>query len=510
LYEAVEKMIQVSRIRSRTRRAFVVAAVAALAQVSVASASTLKWDTTVGGDATVTDGTGTWADGTGNFNTGVAPFDHTWSNSADANNIALFGAGGTATGGLTVTVNGTVQAGGITFGPVSGTNPFYSIVAGTGTPKISMPSGAQILFQTGSGNTTGRPTMSVALDANNLNFVTDNSSGAFVTFISGTPAHNLTGTVSIGSNIFIGAAPNLIANASSVSVANGATFVISTGSSWTGTMPLTIAGTGVGNRGAIRWDINSALSMPITLTGSSSTLNPNGASVVGTLNGQVTESAANTPLFVSFGDGTINLANANNNYSGGTTVSRGTLALTSAGKLTATSSITVKPGNANGAVFSFNSVNNAVPSNVALILDTTAGGTGVAKLTTNGKSQSMGTLTILGTATNVIDYTSKTTAATLSFADSSGIAWGGSLKVFNYGGTPLVGGGIQQMIFSNAGLTSAQLSQISFYSDGGTTLLGTGAFATSNPNEVVPAPEPAAIGLLGVASLGLLRRRRRA
>jgi hypothetical protein len=190
-------------------------------------------------------------------------------------------------------------------------------------------------------------------------------------------------------------------------------------------------------------------------------------------------------------------------------VTQGTMALTSVGKLTATPSITVKPGAAStAALFLFNSVANAVPSATAVILDTSFAATDTATLRTNGKSQTLGTLTITGGGTNIIDFNTASAAATLAFADSHANAWTGNLNVYHWNGTPVTGGGTHQLDFASAGLTAAQLAKISFYSDAGTTLLGTGAFATTNPNEVVPAPEPATLGLLGMASLGLLRRRR--
>jgi MYXO-CTERM domain-containing protein len=78
----------------------------------------------------------------------------------------------------------------------------------------------------------------------------------------------------------------------------------------------------------------------------------------------------------------------------------------------------------------------------------------------------------------------------------------------------VTGGGTEQLLFgtdtTTASLTQAQLNQISFYSDSGTTFLGTGAWATVNDGEVVPVPEPSTwvIGALALAAIGFTQRRR--
>ena len=72
----------------------------------------------------------------------------------------------------------------------------------------------------------------------------------------------------------------------------------------------------------------------------------------------------------------------------------------------------------------------------------------------------------------------------------------GTLSVYDYRGTPGVGGGTDQLFFGTdaTGLTSTQLGEIDFYSGGaGSTLLGIGTILSTGEvtYSAVPVPEPA-------------------
>lgn len=202
-----------------------------------------------------------------------------------------------------------------------------------------------------------------------------------------------------------------------------------------------------------------------------------------------------------------------NTYSGATTVNAGTLALaaSSGPALANTSAVTLTGGSLTLAA------SNQVNDTAAVTL---AGGTlntaGYSEGGTDGSGNGvagLGAVTL--TATSAIDMGSG--ASTLAFADSSGAAWDGFslLKVLNWTGTPDVGGGTDRLFVgsSHSGLTAAQLSEIVFYSDGGSTLAGSGAKILPTGEVVAAAaaatPEPAALSLLGVAAAGLLGRKRR-
>lgn len=118
----------------------------------------------------------------------------------------------------------------------------------------------------------------------------------------------------------------------------------------------------------------------------------------------------------------------------------------------------------------------AVNSSSAIIL---GGGTlGFAA----GVSPCLGALKV--EAPSVIDFAGG--AHALKFASSSAQSWGGTLAVHNWNGD----GTAHVLCFGsdNSALTAGQLGRISFYSDAGTTLLGTGTWAGSNGQVTFAAP----------------------
>lgn len=130
---------------------------------------------------------------------------------------------------------------------------------------------------------------------------------------------------------------------------------------------------------------------------------------------------------------------------------------------------------------------------------TFAGGT----FNSNGLSETMATLTNSGTST--IDMGAG--ASILTFANSSGQTWSGSIQILNWSGLT-AGGGTDQLFFgANAsGLTNAQLATMSFVNPAG---YAPGTYgAKILPTGEVVVPEPAILGMLAASGLLALRRRR--
>jgi fibronectin-binding autotransporter adhesin len=196
------------------------------------------------------------------------------------------------------------------------------------------------------------------------------------------------------------------------------------------------------------------------------------------------------------GTGTMTYAGANaNTYTGVTTVNGGTLLLQKsdgvnaiAGNVKVNSTATLQLGQ-----------NNQINTTSAVEL---AGG----KLNTGGFSDTVGTLTL--SANSVLDLANG--ASILNFANSSTTFGSGTftLAIHNWTGS-LTGGGTDQVFFGsdNTGLTQQQLDRITFFSDSGTTSLGSAKILSSG--EIVAIPEPAAAlaGCMLLALAGFSRRR---
>jgi autotransporter-associated beta strand protein len=194
---------------------------------------------------------------------------------------------------------------------------------------------------------------------------------------------------------------------------------------------------------------------------------------------------------VKTGTGAMTLTGANT-YTGGTTVSVGTLLVS--GSLTGTTAVTVANSGSKLQLGGNNQINSAAT------LTLTSG-----ILDTQGNSQTFGSLA--STGSSILDLGAA--ASILNFANSNAQTWSGTLSIYNWTGTVGTGGGADQVIFASQGLTSGQLNSINFYSDAGTTFLGTAGWASGNINEIVAIPEPATWTLLAGAGTFLIVMRRR-
>lgn len=189
-------------------------------------------------------------------------------------------------------------------------------------------------------------------------------------------------------------------------------------------------------------------------------------------------------------------------FQGTTTINSGTLDAGAFNALGGTSGITVNSG---GTLLLSSTTANRINDAAEITLN--GGRLNSAGLIEGAPSTpGMGALTLL--SSSVIDLANG--ASLLAFANSSAETWTGTLSIHNWTGTIGVGDGTDQIYFGSdaTGLSLTQLSQILFFSDGGTTLLGSGQILMDG--EVVPVPEPSTwIGAaLALGAIGFTQRRR--
>ena len=318
--------------------------------------------------------------------------------------------------------------------------------------------------------------------ANISNFSTDaglttNANGLLgaasnVTFGSGASA-----STTLGENLAINSLTLNATGAVSVGGTNTLTINATSANGNTAGNGITV-GTGAGNH-TISTKVALGNDQTWTVTDSGNTL---------TASNQISGAQALTKA----GAGTLVLSGTST-YSGATTVAGGTLVVS--GSLGGTTSITVANSGSKLQLGASDRINNAAPLTLS---------TGV--LDTQGHNQTFQTLT--STGSSVLDL--GTGASILNFASSSGQTWTGTLSIYNWTGTAVTGGGTDQVIFASQGLTQAQLDSINFYSDAGTTLLGTATWASGNVNEIVAIPEPSTWVMMmsGFGFLAMLRRKR--
>lgn len=387
--------------------------------------------------------------------------------------------GSSTNGTITFTLSQPLEYFGILWGSVDGgTNnslTFRDATNGvlfrvTGGDVLNSPNGDQGTNGTVYANiNSDRPVYSIVATAPSPSFEFDNIAIAEQTLRTG-PLDILEGTFQvINAGFFNGIGTN-----SPVFVAGGATFSFrgNTNLSQQTIGPLSGSGTVI-NEGA------RAVDFRVNSTSNS------------TFAGTITDTTNNLNL-VKLGPGTLTLTGSNT-YDGTTRVTAGTLVLsnTSGQSLANTTSIQVD----SGATLALGA-DNQIGNSTSLILN---GGTFRVGTDTAGYSDTLGTLTL--TASSTIDLGSFTGAHTLTFANSSAIAWATNavLTISNWQGVTRDPGDAGRILFGPGGLTSAQLAQVYWAPQN----ISGGVLINSN-GELVPIPEPrvyaAAVALLAVVA----------
>ena len=174
--------------------------------------------------------------------------------------------------------------------------------------------------------------------------------------------------------------------------------------------------------------------------------------------------------------------------------STATLEVSSSGRLTAMTEINLNGGTLLMSGSGSQRINDGAGEAPLRLL---SGG----KLALNGPiiTESFGTLTVTGGG--IIDF--GTGSGQLTFSDSSALTWSGLLSLWNWDGAT------DHITFgsSAASLTPEQLASVRFYSDSGTTSLGSGVIQSDG--SVVPVPEASALVTPAILLLSICSRRRR-
>jgi fibronectin-binding autotransporter adhesin len=351
-----------------------------------ASAATYTWNATQSGSGP-SDGSGTWNTTTTNWWNGSSNI--AWPNlSGVSADIAAFGTGSGTGGTVTLSTASTLNVAGLRFNDTaSGT--FFTLSSGTiaiadsGTIALSIETLARV------------PVINSVVSGSNIMFA--KAGGAAGSNIALGGNNLLTGTTTLSGasgGVWVTANHRNALGTSAIVVESGAAFSPNLNAGGTIANNLSIAGTGVGSRGVIRFDSFSSttLSGTITMTGDAS-INTYARS--STISGPIVESGA-TPRNLSF----ITTSGS---------LSANTITLTAASTYSGSTSVT-------GVTVRLSGGNDRLPASTRLAL----GGSGNARLVLGGNSQTLAGLSLMAGGTGfVVGGTTTTSALVLNVASGT-------------------------------------------------------------------------------------------
>ena len=417
--------------------------IAALLAVPAAQAVPLRWDITSGDGATITDGLGTWSDAAGNWNNGA---DTVWANATPDD--AIFG-GGTLGGFGTVTLGSAITAGSLTFNTPNGGGAYtidtstFALTLNTG---ITANESASILSGVGGSLALGGASAWSVAATKNLT-VGAPVSGGFGITKSGT------GTLTLsGANTYSG---TTTVSAGTMQFATTGSLYNSTTGSWTaaninvkssGTLAFNVGGASEFTTGDITTLLTNLAASSSTTNGMNAgsnfgfdTTNASGGTfTIADVIANSTGTSGGARGLTKLGTNTLVLSNADNTYTGTTTINGGTLAIGGAGRLNSGNSVAVT---ITSGTFQYGSSANQTLSTVTGAGALTKTGSGTLTLSGGGVTHSgtttidQGTLRL--TSANAGGYTSAIAVNSGGTLALNGTNWAGSQNITLNGGTLL-------------------------------------------------------------------------
>jgi autotransporter-associated beta strand protein len=399
----------------------------------------------------ITDGNGSWASPT-NWDDGVPNQQY-----AEAN----FGGAAASDGNLsrTVMLNGNETVGAIKFSSPDGES--YTIDQGSGGSLI-LDNGNTTALISATGSHSIDSTAPIQLNSN-LNIAPANSSDSIAIrgVISNGPSGNLSANTgnTYATLTKSGSGTLILSNVNTYGPGAGlvGTYLTSgilqvQGNNSLGAGDAAFNGTGTLQAGAAGLNVGNNL---IIGNASTATLDSNGYAF--TVSGNISDSSSNGLVVTnSTGTGKVILASLNNTYSGPTTISSGTLAISAASNLGSTSSINFNAGTLESTA----SGNYTLTNNVALPgAGTIQTDSSSSTLTLNGAVSGTGSLTKTGNGTLVL-------AASNSYSGVTNVS-AGVLDVQNGSALGSVGGNTSALAAA-AGTTVA--SGAALYLDNNVTI----------------------------------------
>jgi autotransporter-associated beta strand protein len=438
-------------------------------------------------------------------------------------NITINDAIATGTGTLTKNGTGTLTLGGsnsytgattLNTGNIS----FSTSAALANSSSLSMANATSLIYTGGAASLGSNITVTGGTGSTG----TIRNSGTGLLTLSGALSKNSTTLTLAGgtngitvSGVISGSANNsdLVIDGGTITLTNannsynGPTFIINSGTlnaNTAGALPTsTLSAVTINGSSTLALGASQSVASLSGTSGASVNLNANTLTINGSSTTTYSGGISGTGNLVKTGSGTQILAGATT-FNGTTTVNSGTLKADAANALANTSQVVLN----NGGSFLV-TAENAVNDNAAIHLN---GG----RMAMSGNfNETVGALTL--SANSTLDFSGF--VGTLRFGSIASWAAGANLAIWNWSGRTEYGTNYgtypnnSNLVFTNNSTLSTNLANISFYSDSGTTSIGSGFERgfTGGGTEIIAVPETEtcfyAVALLAGVVVQYLRRR---